>query len=147
VTDKAHAPQQKPRGRQSQALPRLSELEWEILKPLWERGPMAARDIFEAAPKDRRWAYRTVKTMLARLVKKKILTYDQVGNSYLYRPAYSREEMTQAAAGSFLRRVFDGALQPFFAHFADQASPAELKAIREMLRRTERRRESQEDRP
>ena len=50
-------------------VPRLSEMEWEIMKPLWQHGPMAARNIYDEVPDRYGWAYKTVKTMLARLVK------------------------------------------------------------------------------
>jgi len=121
-------------------VPRLSELEWEILKPLWDNGPMAARDIYERVSEDHDWAYKTVKTMLARLVKKGALNYDQIGNSYLYRPAFGREELTGVATRSFIRRVFDGALNPFVAHFAEHASPEELQVIKSELARIEKER-------
>ena len=120
--------------------PKLSELEWEILKPMWEHGPMAARDIFEHVSREQRWAYKTVKTMLARLVKKGALRYDQIGNSYLYEPAFDRPEMTRAATHSFIRRVFDGALNPFLAHFAEHVSSEELQAIKKELNRIEKER-------
>jgi BlaI family transcriptional regulator, penicillinase repressor len=120
--------------------PRLSEHEWEVMKPLWERGPMAARDIFAAIPEQQGWAYNTVKTMLARLVKKGAVAYDQIGNSYLYRPVHSRTEMTQAATGTFIRRVFDGALNPFVAHFAQHATAEELRQLRKELEQVERER-------
>jgi BlaI family penicillinase repressor len=122
------------------AVPKLSELEWEILKPMWERGPMAARDVFEHVSRDHTWAYKTVKTMLARLVKKGALRYEQIGNSYLYRPAFGRPEMTRAATHSFIRRVFDGALNPFVAHFAEHVSSDELQAIKRELGRIEKER-------
>lgn len=121
-------------------VPKLSELEWEILKPLWDSGPMAARDIYDRVSEENDWAYKTVKTMLARLVRKGALTYDQIGNSYLYRPAFEREEMTGVATRSFIRRVFDGALNPFVAHFAEHASPEELQAIKAELIRIEKER-------
>lgn len=119
-------------------IPKLSDMEWEILKPLWKQGPMAARDIFEKVPRKYGWANKTVKTMLARLVKKGVLTYEQIGNSYLYRPVYSRSEMTRAATGSFVQRVFDGGLKPFFAHFAEHVSAEELGALRSELERIEK---------
>ncbi len=128
---------EKPRNPE---VPRLSELEWEILKPLWDNGPMAARDIYDQVSEDHDWAYKTVKTMLARLVKKGALAYDQIGNSYLYRPAFDREEVTGEATRSFIRRVFDGALNPFIAHFAEHASPEELQVIRAELARIEKER-------
>lgn len=116
-------------------VPRLSEFEWEVVKPLWEQGPMAARDIFRHVPPEHGWAYETVKTMISRLVKKGVLTYVQVGNSFLYSPAYSRDEMTRAATGSFIERVFDGALRPFLAHYVEQVSDEELQVLRAELAR------------
>jgi BlaI family penicillinase repressor len=124
----------------SRSIPRLSELEWEILKPLWEHGPMAARDIYLRVSEENDWAYKTVKTMLARLVKKGALKYDQIGNSYLYQAAYSREEMTGVATRSFIRRVFDGTLNPFVAHFAEHVSHEELRTIKRELERIEKER-------
>ena len=126
-------------------LPSLSEMEWEIIKPFWEKGPMAARDVFQAVPKDRNWAYRTVKTVLGRLVKKGALTYDQIGNSYLYRPVFTREEMTQASVGSFLHRVFDGALKPFVAYFAEGISEEEFRVLKVEVDRIEKRRREERD--
>lgn len=121
-------------------VPRLSELEWEVMKPLWEVGPMAARDIYQAVPEQQGWAYKTLKTMLARLVKKGALEYDQIGNSYLYRPAFTRDEMTRATMGSFVDRVFDGALKPFLAYFAETVDEDELKVLRAELARIEKER-------
>jgi len=119
--------------------PKLSDGEWDVLKPFWERGPMAARDVFAAVPGQREWSYRTVKTMLSRLVTKEALTYERVGNSYLYRPVYSRAEMTREATGSFIDRVFDGALRPFVAHFAESISDEELALLKSEIQAIEER--------
>jgi len=132
---------------QPREVPKLSDMEWEVVKPLWEKGSLAARDIYQLVPRERGWAYKTVKTMLARLVKKGVLTYTQVGNSYLYEAAYSRDEMTRVATGSFIQRVFDGGLRPFLAHFADQVSPEELKVLRAELARIERASTQKENEP
>ena len=48
----------------------LAPTEWEVMKILWDRGPLAARDVFAALPPEIEWAYKTVKTLLARLVAK-----------------------------------------------------------------------------
>ena len=50
----------------------------------------------------------TIKTMLHRLVGKKILTYDLQGNRYEYRSRVRRSDCVRAASRSFLARVFDG---------------------------------------
>lgn len=68
-----------------------------------------------------------------------VLAYDRVGNSYLYRPAFTRAEMARAAMGSFVQRVFDGGLSLFLAQFVEQASEEELAALKEELARAESR--------
>ncbi len=124
--------------KQPRDIPRLSEMEWEIMKPLWEHGPMAARDIFASVPGEYGWASKTVKTMLSRLVKKGVLAYDQIGNSYLYRTVYTRDEMAREATGSFVQRVFDGALSPFLAQFVEHVSDEELQVLKSEVARLER---------
>lgn len=93
----------------------LSPAEWEVMNALWDHGPMAARDVFAALPAGadgapgRGWAYRTVKTLLSRLVAKGALDYEQVGNSYLYRPAVEREAMAHQEVRGVLDRLRGGA--------------------------------------
>ncbi len=124
--------------KRKSAIPRLSDKEWEILKPLWKEGPLAARDIYSMVPKKYHWAYKTVKTMISRLVKKKALVYNQVGNSYLYRPAHSRPTMTRAALRCFFQKVFDGALHPFIDYFIENASPENIEDFKKELARMQK---------
>ena len=122
----------------SKNLPKLSEMEWEIMKPLWQHGPLAARDIFSNVPDKYGWAYETVKSMVLRLVKKGAIAYDRVGNSYLYRAVYSHREMSRAATRSFVRRVFDEGVTPFFAHFIENSSEEEIELLKALLEEREK---------
>ncbi len=116
-----------------EGLPKLSDTEWEIMKPFWEKGPMAARDVFAATPKEFGWAYQTVKTMLARLVQKGALTYDQIGNSYLYRPVYAQADLTRAATRNFIKRVYGGSPDPFITYCCEKMTADQIRAIRREL--------------
>lgn len=118
------------------------------MKILWDRGPSAARDVYAALPGGRTWAYETVKTLLSRLVAKQAVEYDQVGNSYLYRPAVSRDEMTRAELQSVFDRVVGGPLSPVLAHFIEQAdlSADEIEELRKTLDQKRRRRPRQRGR-
>jgi len=118
-------------------LPKVSDSEWEILGAIWDHGPLAARDVFQHVSENQDWASKTVKTMLARLVKKGALDYDQIGNSYLYRTVYTREELAYAATSSFIKRVFNGTLNPFFANFAENATDEDIAKLRAELDRIE----------
>ena len=129
----------KKNSAKSSKTPRLSDAEWTIMKPFWEKGELAARDLFAALPPSHTWSYKTVKTMLARLVKKGVLEYTQVGNSYLYKARFSRDEMVRKAVRSFSHRVLDGTLRPFLLNFFEgrEPSPEELATLREMLKQLE----------
>lgn len=99
----------------------ISPAEWEVMKVLWERGPLAARDVFAALPDDRDWAYKTVKTLLSRLVAKGALEYDQIGNSYLYRAAVAQEQMSRQEIQSVFSRIVSKAISPVLAHMIEEA--------------------------
>jgi BlaI family penicillinase repressor len=113
--------------------PALSPAEWEVMKTLWDQGPLDARSVFAALPSGHDWAYQTVKTLLSRLVAKEAVEYDQVGNSYLYRAAVPRDQMTRQEVRSVFERVVGAAVSPVLAHFIDEA---DLSAddIRELQR-------------
>ncbi len=116
-------------------LPSISNAEWEVMKPLWEKGPMAARDVYAALPEGHGWAYKTVKTLLSRLVAKGALDYEEIGNSYLYRAVYSRDQITRKEMRKFIDRVTDGALGPVLAHFVKERnlSEKEIARLRQLL--------------
>ena len=119
----------------SPQLPDLSPAEWDVMKVVWECGEAAARDIFAALPEEKGWAIKTVKTLLARLVAKGALDYAEVGNSYLYRAAYSREELTQYEVAGFVDRVLDGAPAPVMASFirTSDLTSADIERLRALL--------------
>lgn len=121
------------------SLPSISNAEWEIMKIFWDKGPMAARDVFTSLPENHGWAYKTVKTLLSRLVAKGALDFQQIGNSYLYRPAVSRVQLTQKEVKGFVDRVLDGSLSPVLAHFIQETdlTNEELARLRGLLDRKE----------
>ena len=97
--------------------PRISDAEWTVMKVLWTKAPLPASAIIEALEQSERWAPKTVKTLLTRLVKNGALGFSQEGRAYLYRPLVTESACTTAASEAFLSRVFGGSLQPMLAHF------------------------------
>ena len=116
--------------------PRLSEGEWIVMKPFWEKGALAARDLFASISSSSTWSYKTVKTMLARLVKKGVLEYTQIGNSYLYSPRFSKDEMIKAEVKKFSHHILGGSLRPFLVNFFEGRNPSkeEISALKEIMR-------------
>jgi len=117
----------------------LSPAEWEVMKVLWQRGPSAARDVYASLPKGHGWAYKTVKTLLSRLVAKQAVGYDQIGNSYLYRAEVERETMTRQEVRGILQRLISHQSSPVLAQFIEEADLTDQE-IRELKRVLEKKR-------
>lgn len=116
--------------------PRISDTEWEIMRIVWAQHPIAAADIIaRLAAADSTWHPKTARTLLARLVEKGALGYEERGRAYVYEPLVTEAECVAAASGSFVDRVFGGALKPALAHFIEQRrlSREDLAELRAML--------------
>jgi BlaI family penicillinase repressor len=117
-------------------VPRISDTEWEIMRIIWGRHPLAASEVVEKlAANDPSWHPKTVRTLLARLVRKKALEYKTNGRAYVYSPLVSEEECIATASESFLDRVFGGSLQPMLTHFVEQRklTKADLDELKKLL--------------
>src|SRR4030088_2740227 len=109
-------------------VPQISDAEWEVMKVVWERQPVAAADVVDRLSRERAWSPRTIKTMLNRLVGKGALVYAVGGKGDIYRAKVPRDASVRRESRSFLARVFDGAVTPALAHFLEGAdlSDAEI---------------------
>jgi BlaI family transcriptional regulator, penicillinase repressor len=98
--------------------PTISEAESVILEVLWRRGTGCVEDIMSELPRDREWHESTVKTLLARLVKKGALRTVMEGRRFRYLPRIEREQWLSAETESLLDRLFGGRVAPLVAHFS-----------------------------
>ena len=116
-------------------LPKISAAEWEVLKVVWEQPFLSAGEVADKLSSQKDWHPRTVKTLLARLVKKGALVYKADGNRYLYEPKVKKEDVIKRESQSFLDRVFDGVTVPMLAHFVKTAkmSPEEIQQLKKIL--------------
>jgi BlaI family penicillinase repressor len=116
--------------------PKISDTEWEIMRLVWAHHPITAADIIRRlTATDPSWHPKTARTLLARLVEKKALDYEERGRVYVYEPRVTEAECVAAASGSFVERVFGGSLTPMLAHFIEQKrlSAEELDELRHLL--------------
>jgi BlaI family transcriptional regulator, penicillinase repressor len=98
-----------------QHVPRISDAEWRVMKQLWAKSPQTGNQIVETLSEVNQWSPKTVKTLLNRLVQKKALGFERQGREYLYYPLVDRDACAQVESRNFLKRVFDGAVQPMMA--------------------------------
>ncbi len=108
------------------------------MRLVWAHHPITAAEIIaRLTATDPSWHPKTARTLLARLVEKKALDYEERGRVYVYEPRVTEAECVAAASGSFVERVFGGSLTPMLAHFIEQKrlSREELDELRNLLDR------------
>ncbi len=114
----------------------ISDAEWQVMHVIWERGRLTAQEVIGELEATSDWSPATIKTMLHRLVRKKVLGYSQEKNRYSYFSKVKREDCVRKAAQSFLDRVFGGEAAPMLAHFVKSVplSSSELAELRKILK-------------
>jgi BlaI family penicillinase repressor len=115
---------------------KLTQAEWQIMKVLWKKHPATAREVMARLPKGVSWAYTTIKTMLARLVEKKVISEHKNSNTSIYEPLLSQKKARLIAFRSMLDQAFDGATDPLL-HFLfeeEQLSAKQKQELAEILR-------------
>jgi len=95
---------------------KLTNAEWQVMNCLWERHPATARGIAGRLPPEVKWAYTTIRTLLARLVEKGAVREYKEGNTSLYKPILSRENARRSALKTLVNQAFDGSYGPLM-HF------------------------------
>jgi BlaI family transcriptional regulator, penicillinase repressor len=106
------------------------------MQVVWSEGPCSAGEIIQTlSRRDSSRHPRTVKTFLNRLVGKKAIAFTKEGRGYLYRPLVQEAECIDAAAESFLTRIFGGSLKPMLAHFVEhkKLSANEIRELKQLL--------------
>jgi BlaI family transcriptional regulator, penicillinase repressor len=98
---------------------KLTKLELQIMEALWNRSPLAIREIQEAFPKRETPAYTTVQTTVYRLEAKKALRrVRKIGNAHLFEPVLPRNAALRTLVDDFLG-LFGGRTQPVMTHLIE----------------------------
>jgi len=115
---------------------RIGEAEYAVMVVLWDQAPLTAAEVAERVPPARGWGMATVKTMLGRLLAKGVLTHEEDGRRYLYRPAVSRADYAAHESTRLIDRLFGGKVTPLVAHLAerDRLSERDIAEIEALLK-------------
>ncbi|MBN2180626.1 MAG: BlaI/MecI/CopY family transcriptional regulator [Sedimentisphaerales bacterium] len=111
---------------------KLTKAEWQIMNELWQKNPATARELMERFPSRISWAYTTIKTMLNRLVDKKVVSEQKNGNTSFYKPLISQRKARSNAFKSLLDQAFNGATGPL-VHFLIEEQKLSKKQRQEIL--------------
>ncbi len=115
---------------------RISDAEHLVMEVLWDQAPLSAQDVAERIGPERDWSANTVKTLLGRLLAKKVIGHEEDGRRYLYRPLVARDDYVSGESQKLMDRLFGGRLTPLVAHLAerDELSADDIAEIEALLK-------------
>lgn len=124
----------------SDAPPRPTDAELEILTVLWSRGPCTVRDVHETIAARRPAQYTTTLKLMQIMAEKGLVRRNEEQRAHVYEAARPREWTQRQLAGDLLTRAFNGSASRMLlgALSARKASPEELAEIRRLLDEYER---------
>ena len=115
-----------------------TELELQILKVLWQRSPLLARDVQAALGEGgRELAKTSVITTLNTMVGKEYLKRKKQGNMYLFTPRISEDQVSHRVMFDVVDRVFDGSASAVLMKLFDvkDLDNDELRELRTLINR------------
>lgn len=119
---------------------KISDSEWEVMKILWEKPNITGKQIVDILSPQTDWNYRTVKTLISRLVAKEAIGYKEIGNTYSYYPIIKKDNHIKKVSSSFLKKVFNGATAPMLANLIEQSqlSKDDIQQLKQILNEKEK---------
>lgn len=114
----------------------LGEAELEVLRILWDCGPLTVRDVLtHLHDRGRKVAYTTVLTFLSRLEQKGFVSSDKNDQAYLYRARVTRQSVAKSRVRALLDQLYDGAAGPMVLQLIENErfTSDELTQLRKMI--------------
>jgi len=97
----------------------ITDAESVVMEVLWRYStPVPTETVVAALEGEQRWQEATIKTLLNRLLKKKIIRAQKDGRRFLYSPVIMRDQWVLNVSKGLLDRLFAGRVAPLAAHFS-----------------------------
>jgi BlaI family penicillinase repressor len=115
----------------------LGELQFAIMRVLWEAGEATVATVHEAMPPDRARALTTIATMLTKMEKKGVVTHRVDGRQFVFAPTVTEEQVTRSMVADLTQRLFEGDASALVSHLLTEGEidADELGRLRGLIAR------------
>lgn len=115
-------------------VPRPTEAELELLRVLWERGPLTVREVHEGV-RGKGTGYTTTLKILQKMTEKGLVRRDESQRSHVYEPSVAAEKTQRQLVRDLVKRAFGGSAGRLVvqALAEKKATSEELAEIRRLL--------------
>jgi BlaI family transcriptional regulator, penicillinase repressor len=119
---------------------RFGKVQLRIMRVIWEKERVNAREITDALNKIEPIAHSTVQTLLRKLEEKGAVNHDIENRTFIFYPLVNSENVTRHAIRDFLDRVFSGSHVGLVSYLlkSEEIPPDEMKQIRDMIEHKEK---------
>ncbi len=116
-------------------IPKISNAEWEVMKIIWNNYEITSTNIIQALKDKADWKSSTVKSLINRLLNKKAIGFNKLGNEYFYFPLISKDECIILESHSFINRVFNGSIKSMLLTFVEskEISETDIEELKNIL--------------
>jgi predicted transcriptional regulator len=94
----------------------LGELQYAIMRVLWNEGEASVAQVWESLPKKHRRALTTIATMLTKMEKKGVVRHRAEGRLFVYAPTVTEAEVHRTMVAELTDRLFEGDAAALVAH-------------------------------
>jgi BlaI family penicillinase repressor len=112
-----------------------TDVELQILRVLWERGPSPLGDVCESLRRERDVATTTVATMLRVMLDKGLVQRKPADRAHLWSAAVTQAAAARSMVGKLIDGVFNGSASRLVAHLVEAGSltAEELSELRQLI--------------
>lgn len=112
----------------------ISEAESRVLAVLWREGSSTSERVIAALAQEN-WEVSTIKTLLARLRRKRAIRARKEGRRYVYSAVLTREQWITRESEGLLGRLFGGRIAPLVQHFSQhrKLSKDDIAELRRLI--------------
>lgn len=111
----------------------ITDAEWLIMRALWDKGSATASEITAEVRRERDVSGQTVKTLIRRLIDKRIVGYaidPDDSRVYHYRPLVRKDEAVRRKSAAFVSHIYQSDVGGFLAHFVENSGLSEEELLR-----------------
>ena len=126
----------------------ISGREFEILKLLWDQGPLTVREIRSHLIRSEDVPYTTVLSLVQLMEQKGYLRHKAEGKTYRYSARVQRQTMTRRLLRDFIGRFFEGSPEALVRGLAESSvlDPADWEKLQaEILAQQNEKKQEQSD--
>lgn len=118
----------------------ISDAELEVMKIIWKNPNVTANSIIDELESKTDWKPNTVKTLINRLLKKKVISFNKKGKEYYYYALLEEKTYMNAESESFLKKLFNGSINSMVLDFvkSKKLSKKEIEELKDILNKADK---------